>query len=94
MLVNNGNGSFNIMSLPAEVQFSKVYGFAIKDFNKDGRKDILTGGNFSGNRVQSGQYDASLGTLLISQGNEKYTSLPHEQSGLFVDGGRSEHGDY
>lgn len=86
VLVNNGNGTFTVTSLPAEAQFSKVYGLAINDFNRDGKKDILIAGNFSGNRVQSGQYDASLGTLLVSQGNGNFKSLPHEQSGLFIDG--------
>src|SRR5262249_35065506 len=64
LLVNNGNNTFSVEPLPVEAQFSKLYGTIVKDFDKDGIKDIFLAGNFYPYRVQLGQCDAGLGVLL------------------------------
>ncbi len=72
--------------MPLEAQFSKVYGILVKDFDKDGIKDIFLAGNFYPYRVQLGRCDASLGVLLKGSTNNVYESIPHSVSGLYIDG--------
>ena len=86
LLINKGDNTFSVQLLPAEAQFSKVYGTVVKDFNKDGIKDIFLTGNFYPYRVQLGRCDASLGVLLKGKGNNVFESVPHSASGLYIDG--------
>ena len=44
---NEGNGKFTIMVLPLEVQLSSVNAVLCKDINKDGKLDIVLGGNIT-----------------------------------------------
>jgi enediyne biosynthesis protein E4 len=69
-----------------EAQFSKVYGILVKDFDKDGVKDIFLAGNFYPYRVQLGRCDASLGVLMKGKSNNVYEAVPQSKSGLYVDG--------
>lgn len=86
LLINKGDNSFTVQPLPAEAQFSKVYGILVKDFDKDGVKDIFLAGNFYPYRVQLGRCDASLGVLLKGKTNNVYETVPHNRSGLYIDG--------
>jgi len=86
LLINKGDNTFSVQPLPAEAQFSKVYGTIVKDFNKDGFKDILLAGNFYPYRVQLGRCDASLGVLLKGKGNNVFEPVLHSTSGLYIDG--------
>lgn len=86
ILINNGKGAFDIHALPAEAQFSKIYGILVDDFDKDGIKDIFIAGNFFANRVQSGRYDACLSTIFRGLGNNGFEAIPHERSGLYTSG--------
>ncbi len=86
LFVNKGDNSFTVQPLPLEAQFSKVYGILVKDFDKDGIKDIFLAGNFYPYRVQLGRCDASLGVLLKGSTNNVYESIPHSVSGLYIDG--------
>ena len=44
MLINDG-GRLTVRKLPVEAQLSAVTGIIVKDFDKDGKKDILLAGN-------------------------------------------------
>ena len=83
---NQGDGTFNIYTLPPEAQFSPVYGMATLDVNQDGIKDLLVGGNQLGVGPNRGRYDAGKGLLLLGEGNGKFLALPSLQSGIFVEG--------
>ena len=63
-LINKGNGNFEFRNLPMETQLSACQDFIYDDFNGDGNKEILTAGNLYPFRVNIGQMDASLGSLL------------------------------
>lgn len=80
------NGNFKSKPLPSEAQFSPVYSIMVKDFDKNGSKDILLAGNFFGTSVQLGRYDASYGTLLKSNDREHFTTESIQNSGLFLTG--------
>ena len=63
-----------------------MYGIAVDDFDGDGKKVILVGGNFYQSKPQVGIYDASYGTFLKGDGQGNFTSLPAQQSGINITG--------
>lgn len=83
----NDNGVFRLKSLPIEAQFSVINGIVIDDFNKDGQKDILLGGNRFEVEIETTRSDASVGLLLL--GTEEtgiFKALKPSQSGFFIPG--------
>lgn len=86
ILYNDGKNHFSFKPLPLQAQFSKMFGFIADDFDKDGVKDIVCGGNFYPYRVQLGRSDASLGVLLKGTANSSFEAVEPSLSGLFMDG--------
>jgi hypothetical protein len=86
LLLNDGQNNFIIRALPPEAQFSKIYGIAILDFDRDGKKDLLLTGNFFPYRTQLGRSDASLGVLLRGKGNGNFEPVANDKLGLYIDG--------
>ena len=82
----NETGTFRYQPLPAEAQFSPVYAIVSGDFNSDGWKDLLLGGNFYGVNPQRGRYDASHGIILIGDGSNGFIPMSIQESGLNVTG--------
>ena len=74
ILINNGDFNYEVKQLPKEAQFSPVYAIAAVDFDNDGDKDIILGGNLYGVKPEVGRYDASYGLYLENLGemNFKY----------------------
>ncbi|HEY3406051.1 MAG TPA: VCBS repeat-containing protein [Ohtaekwangia sp.] len=83
---NNGNNKFEIKSLPAEAQFSPMFGIVITDLDEDGNLDMLSVGNSYASEVLSGYYDAGIGNYLQGDGKGNFKAVPVTQSGFFVDG--------
>lgn len=75
VLINNGDGKFEWRALPVAAQFSPVYGIETLDFNRDGKTDILFGGNFFDVTPEMGQYDASYGLVMQGIGNGNFQPL-------------------
>ena len=86
VFINNKNGTFFRKRLPTEAQLSPIYGIAVDDFDGDGNKDILMGGNFYESKPEVGIYDASYGTLLKGDGKGSFTAMHAQQSGINVRG--------
>jgi len=86
VFMNDGKGKFIKKPLPVEAQFSPVYGMLVKDFDGDGKADILLGGNFYESKPEVGIYDASYGLLLKGNGTGGFTPVPIGQSGFFPKG--------
>jgi len=86
VLINQGNGKFNLKALPIQAQFSPVYGILTGDLDGDGIPDIYLGGNFYSVIPQIGRYDANYGFLFKGDGRGNFTFIPPAQSGLFVRG--------
>ncbi|MGN6400194.1 MAG: VCBS repeat-containing protein [Flavisolibacter sp.] len=86
LLVNDGQGHFDVRPLPVGAQVSKVFGIATDDFDNDGKKDILLTGNFFPYRTQLGRCDASLGVFLKGKGNADFDVLPNSQTHLYAAG--------
>ncbi len=86
VLINQGDFRFEIQALPDPVQYSTVNFILKDDFNGDKQEDILLGGNFYEVNVQIGRYDASYGSLLLSQKGEKPKLLPNPDINLRLNG--------
>jgi hypothetical protein len=85
LMMNNGNGSFNLIPLPREAQFAPVYAIFADDFDRDGKCDIILGGNQYKAKPETGIYDASYGLLLRGNGDGTWKAEPGN-SGFFLTG--------
>lgn len=83
---NLGSNRFKVSSLPAPAQFAPIYGILAQDFNSDGHLDVILAGNFFGNRVKYGRYDANKGLLLLGDGEGSFEPVTTQESGLNIDG--------
>ncbi|HRH61540.1 MAG TPA: hypothetical protein PL045_13275, partial [Chitinophagaceae bacterium] len=86
VLMNNGNGKFEMKDLPTEAQLSPMFGTVVDDFNEDGIPDILTHGNFYNTDMETTRYDAGTGLLLLGKGNGEFTVVPSRISGFWSKG--------
>lgn len=86
IFLNDGKGNFSIHPLPDEAQYSPVYAAIVDDFDEDGNKDILLGGNLYNAKPETGRYDASYGTLLRGDGKGAFSGIPAKVSGLKIFG--------
>ncbi|QKZ12134.1 VCBS repeat-containing protein [Spirosoma sp. KUDC1026] len=86
ILENKGNGSFDWHELPVEAQFAPVYAIAFLDVDKDGKKDLLLGGNQLNTRIKIGKMDANYGQVFHNDGNCQFSYVPQAKSGFTVKG--------
>ena len=86
VMINSGKGTFNLICLPIEAQFSPVYAIAADDFDHDGICDIIIGGNQYLAKPQTGIYDAGYGLFLRGTPNGMFKAITPMQSGFFTKG--------
>jgi hypothetical protein len=84
ILINKGGLNFEAMPMPWEAQLSSYRDAVVVNANNDSLPDVLLVGNYYGNNIEMGRYDADFGSLLINngKGNFKYESL----NGLAIKG--------
>ncbi len=85
LLINN-KGTFELKALPLEAQFSMMDAIVYKDYDGDGKEDILLAGNFYPFRVQQGRCDAGFGCLLKGDGKGGFSPVSHSLTGLYIPG--------
>ncbi len=73
---NTGNGEFRKHSLPFLAQLSSVKTIYLHDFNQDGFKDALLGGNDHDISTQLGRLDAGHGLILINDTKGSFIADP------------------
>lgn len=83
MLINN-NGKLTVKRLPVEAQFSAVTSIVVKDFDHDGNKDIVLGGNKFDVEVETTAADASPGLFMKGMGDLTFRCTKPSESGFFV----------
>ncbi|MCB0856183.1 MAG: VCBS repeat-containing protein, partial [Bacteroidetes bacterium] len=82
LIINRGDGSFEVKALPLEAQFSPIESILFYDINHDGFEDIIAAGNRYSAETNGGWYDASLGVILSGDGKGNFTPVPAYQSGF------------
>jgi hypothetical protein len=83
---NEDGGKFSIQKLPVPVQLSSVNAIKISDLNRDGKPDLILGGNKFGLLPQFSRLDASYGHVLLNKGNREFQCLGTYESGVEVRG--------
>jgi hypothetical protein len=86
LALNNGDGSFTMVPLPARAQMAPIYGIQADDFDGDGQLDLLVAGNFGGVEPDFGRMAAGYGSLLLGDGTGSFRALTARESGFFVPG--------
>lgn len=84
--IENKGGTFEIHALPIEAQFAPVQSILIEDFDGDGSKDIILGGNFYTVTPKIGRYDASFGNYLQGDGKGNFKNIEPRKSGWTISG--------
>jgi hypothetical protein len=78
---NDGKGNFGAQALPLLAQSAPVFAILPGDYNRDGKMDLLTGGNFSGVLPYEGRYDAMVPSVIWGNGELPLgVHLPFEKS--------------
>jgi hypothetical protein len=72
--------------VPAQVQFSCANKILATDINKDGKTDLVIGGNKFGFQPQFSRLDASYGNVLMNNGGGKFRNLSSKESGIKING--------
>jgi hypothetical protein len=70
--LNKGNLQFEAQALPWQAQLTAYRDAVVIDANHDGLPDLLMAGNYYGNNIQMGRYDADFGTILINKGRGNF----------------------
>jgi enediyne biosynthesis protein E4 len=84
--INRAGKSFEKRILPIEAQFSPVYAILPDDFDRDGKIDLLLGGNLHRAKPETGIYNASYGLMLRGDGEGNFSTVPARSSGVRVRG--------
>lgn len=85
-LENQGAKGFVKGTLPIQAQYAPVYGIVMEDMDKDGKKDLLLGGNNTWTRIKYGRYLANHGVFLKGDGKGGFQYVPQYESGLKLRG--------
>jgi hypothetical protein len=80
----NDKGKFTMKKLPVEAQLSTINGILVKDFDGDGKKDILLAGNKFDVEVETTPADASVGLFLKGKADGSFVSTNPAESGFFA----------
>ncbi len=83
MLIND-NGKLIVKRMPTMVQLSAINGIIVRDFDNDGKKDILVAGNRFDVEVETTPADASPGVFMKGMGDLNFRCLKPFESGFFV----------
>lgn len=81
---NEGNGKFRIAELPPRVQLSCVCDIIPADLNKDGKTDLVMGGNNFEFKPQYSRLDASYGHVLLAGEGGDFVWQDYNKSGFQI----------
>jgi hypothetical protein len=80
VLINNRLNGYSVIPLPMQMQLAPIFSFYQDDFNKDRKKDLLTGGNFYDVLPFEGRYDAMPLTVGLGNNNGIFTcKIPYNE---------------
>jgi hypothetical protein len=82
----NEDDGLKLESMPQESQMSPVFCSEVVDVDKDGKKDIILGGNFYDLKPEVGRHDGFKGGYFKGDGKGEYKYISELESGLKVSG--------
>lgn len=82
----NTGSKLEFKKLPTKAQLAPTYAIKTIDYDGDGNKDLLLGGNFRESKPEVGTYLASFGTLLRGMGNGDFEYVPNSSAGFQIKG--------
>ena len=82
LLLNKGDGTFEVKALPELAQSGPAITVISRDFDGDGYEDIMLGGAIYETEVETPRYDGNAGVLLLSNQKDGYSAVPGMTSGL------------
>ena len=85
-LGNLGSGKFVLRPLPLAAQVAPIFGMLAGDYDGDGNLDVLLVGNSHAVDTQTGWDDASIGAVLLGNGQGQFRYVSGAASGFYVDG--------
>lgn len=83
---NDGGGNYTIYELPLTAQLSSVNAIVCNDINKDGKIDLILGGNITDCLPQFGRLDAHYGQVLVNKEKGVFEEMPSSQTGISLNG--------
>ncbi len=83
---NLGNGKFAVHHLNNALQMSTVFGMETMDVNNDGYLDLITHGNWYEMEIETNIQDASIGYVLLGNGDGTFTEMPARMTGFYSPG--------
>ena len=86
LLLNKGNGDFEIKDLPTLAQSFPILTAVFKDLNDDGFEDCILAGNIYQTEVETPRLDFISGVVFISNQNDGYNIMNRSDSGLYLEG--------
>jgi enediyne biosynthesis protein E4 len=75
IMENKGNLEFKPIALPQQAQWSNVNYFKVDDFNEDGIKDLILGGNHLKIKPEMGIQTANSGTVFLGDGQLNFKAV-------------------
>jgi hypothetical protein len=84
--INKGGGQFEIIALPAISQLSSINAIEVADLNKDGKLDLIVGGNHFDYQPQYERLDASFVEILIQKQGAQFDVMDPIKSGILLKG--------
>jgi hypothetical protein len=84
--INKGGGQFEIMALPVMAQLSSINAIEVADLNKDGKLDLILGGNHFDYQPQYERLDASFVEVFLQTSKMQFELMDPLQSGILLKG--------
>ncbi len=82
ILYRTKSDSYEMKPLPGFTQIAPINDFEVCDYNRDGIKDVVYVGNFSGLAPSIGRINSSLGGMLLGDGKGFFKEIHSKKSGL------------
>lgn len=84
--LENTPEGFKLKELPIEAQIAPINQLVSKDFDKDGKLDLVIAGNLYASEVETPRADAGNGYFLRGDGTGNFKAIAPSKSGLFIPG--------
>lgn len=84
VLINLGQGQWDIDTLENACQIAPVKSSVVYDFNNDKKNDLLLAGNQIQTEIETSSYDAGKGIFALGGDSRMEFMYPFDQSGFFV----------